>query len=202
MNNYSIKDYKTVHFEYKSLDKIHGAPTIDSLLRIFRQLKRNIQCVSTTLGGGQLGYLALVLSDAAYTTIPNSAPFVRPLDPGAFIITSMKKDEIAQQQVDHNEEKQHYNSCQAVEQALRKQIIDAILAEYLDALRNTDTDMINNSIPAIIQYLQTNFERVTDQELSDKEDEVKKICYDLATPVDSVFNRIKAVQDLCILTEN
>ena len=82
MNNYSVKDYKATHFEYKSLDNIHGAPTIDSLLHIFR-LKRNAQCVSTTLGGGQLRYLALVLSDAAYTAIPNSAPFVRPLDPGA-----------------------------------------------------------------------------------------------------------------------
>ena len=94
MNNYSVKDYKTPHFEYKSLDKIHGVPTIDSLLRMFRQLKRNVQCVSTTLGGGQLGYLALVLSDAAYTAIPNSAPFVRPLDPGALIITATKKTKV------------------------------------------------------------------------------------------------------------
>ena len=38
--------------------------------------------------------------------------------------------------------------------------------------------------------------------MSDKENEVKKNCYDLATPVDSVFNRIKAFQDLCILTKN
>ena len=52
MNNYSVKDYKTPRFEYTSLDKIHGVPTIDSLLRMFRQLKRNVQCVSTTLGGG------------------------------------------------------------------------------------------------------------------------------------------------------
>ena len=96
MNN-SVKDYKTTHFEYKSIAKIHGAPTIDSLLRIFRQLKRNIQCVSTTLGGGQLGYLTLVLSDTAYMAIPNSAPFVRPLDPGALIITATKKDAIDQQ---------------------------------------------------------------------------------------------------------
>ena len=168
MNNYSIKDYTTTHLDYKSLDKIHGAPTIDSLLRIFRQLKRNYQYVSTTLGGGQLGYLTLVLQDTAYSDIQNSAPFVRPIDPGALIITSTKKDEIAQQQVDHNEEKQQYNSCQAVEQALRKQIIDAIPSEYLDALRNTDTDMINDSIPDIIHYLQTNFGRVTDQGLSDK----------------------------------
>ena len=52
--------------------------------------------------------------------------------------------------MDHNEEKQQYNACQDVEQALRKQIIDAIQAEYLDTLRKTDTDMINDSVPAII----------------------------------------------------
>ena len=95
MNNFSVKDYKTTHFEYKSLDKVHGAPTIESLLRIFWQLKRNAQCVSTTLGGGQLGYLALVLSDAAYDAIPNSAPFVRPSDPGLLVITGSRKDDIA-----------------------------------------------------------------------------------------------------------
>ena len=69
-------------------------------------------------------------------------------------------------------------------------------------MRNTDTDMMHDSIPAIIVYLQTNFGRITDQELSDKEDEVKTCSYDLSTPVDSVFNRIKAFQDLCVLTGN
>ena len=104
--------------------------------------------------------------------------------------------------MDHNETKHNYNECQAVEQALRKQLIEGIPAEYLDSLRNTDTDMINDSIPDISLYLQTNFGRITDQELSDREDEVKKFSYDLATPIDSIFNRIKAFQDLCILTGN
>ena len=81
MNNFSVKDYKTTHFEYKSIDKIHGTPSIDSLLGIYRQLKRNTQCVSTILGGGQLEYLALILSDDAYQTILNSATFVRTADP-------------------------------------------------------------------------------------------------------------------------
>ena len=152
-------------------------------------------------GGGQLGYLALVLSDDAYNAIPNSVPFVRPSDPGLLIITTSKKYDTVQQQVDHNEIKHNYNECQAVEQALGKQLIEAIPAEYLDSLRNTDTYMIHDSIPDIILYLQTNFGWATDQELSDKEDEVKN-CNDLSTPVDSVFNRINAFQDLCILTGN
>ena len=69
-------------------------------------------------------------------------------------------------------------------------------------MRNTDTDMTHDSNPDIILYLQANFGRVTDQELSDKEDEVKNCSYDLATPVDYIFNRNKAFQDLCILTGN
>ena len=58
---------------------------------------------------------------------------------------------------------------------LRKHLIEAIPVEYLDYLGNTDTDMINDSIPDIILYLQTNFGRIMDQELSNKEDKVKKI---------------------------
>ena len=55
--------------------------------------------------------------------------------------------------MDHNADKHNYNECQAAKQTLRKQIIDAVPAEYLDTLRNTDTDMIHNTIPDIIQYL-------------------------------------------------
>ena len=81
-------------------------------------------------------------------------------------------------------------------------MIEAIPAEYLDALRNADTDMINDTIPVIIMYLQTNYGRITDQELSDKEDEIKGMVYDPNTPVDTVFNKIKIFQALCILTSN
>ena len=62
MSTYKLPNYKEEFFEYKSLDKIHGKPTIDKLIHLFRQLKRNAQRVPTTLGGGQLGYLALVVT--------------------------------------------------------------------------------------------------------------------------------------------
>lgn len=38
----------------------------------------------TQLGGGQLGYLALVLTTTECATIPNTTPFTRPADPGTF----------------------------------------------------------------------------------------------------------------------
>ena len=52
---YNLPDYKEKFFEIKVLDKIHGQPTIDSIVKLFRQVKRNAQRVLTTLGGGQLG---------------------------------------------------------------------------------------------------------------------------------------------------
>ena len=202
LTSYSNIDYRTTHFEYKDLHRIHGQPDIDALLRMFRQLKRNAQRVPTTLGGGQLGYLALVLSTVAFNSIPNSAPFVRPLPQGAFTPSNnrLTAAELALEKSAHDENVRVYNECQAVEQALRNQIIDAIPAEYLDSLRNADTDMINCSIPDLITFLQTNYCRITDQELSDKEDILKKTIFDPTLPVDLIFNKIKLHADLCIMT--
>ena len=88
MSKYSIKDY-TNFFQYKELDRIRNQPTLDSLINLLRQVKINAQSVTTTLGGGQLGYLALVISETDYNTIPNSRPFVRPTHPGVFVVNTI-----------------------------------------------------------------------------------------------------------------
>ena len=147
-NSYSIKDYRITHFEYKDLDKIHGQPDTDALLRIFRQLKCNAQRVPTTLDGGQLGYLALVLSDVAFNSISNSTVFVRPTLQGAFTPSGLclSTQETTQEKAAHDDAVWSYNKCQAIEQFLRNQAIDVVPPEYLDSLRNSDTDMINCSV--------------------------------------------------------
>ena len=68
-HSYSIKNYRTTHFQYQQLDKIHGQPTLDIILHLVRQLKINAQSVPTTLGGSQLGYLKLVINETAYHAI-------------------------------------------------------------------------------------------------------------------------------------
>ena len=83
ITSYSIKNIYS-HFEYKELTKIDGEPTLDLILILHQQVKRNAQCVPMTLGGGQLGYLALVLTQEQYDSIPNLELFVRPTNPGDF----------------------------------------------------------------------------------------------------------------------
>ena len=214
---YSIKNYKT-QFQYPTLDKIHGQPNLDSILHLVRQLKINAQSVSTTLGGGQLGYLALVISSTSYMTIPNARTFHRPNDPGPFILTvppitratsstsssapTISSAVITQQKAAWDEQIRLYNECQAVEQALRQQIIDAIESDFLEAIRNDDTGMVQESIPDIIQHLTKTYGYVSEEDLSDRDDELKNYTYDPSKTVDDVFNKIKKHQELAILMNN
>jgi hypothetical protein len=116
---YNLPDYCARFFEYKELTKIHGEPTVDSIVTLLRQVKRNAQRVTTTLGGGQLGYLALVTPPAIYNSIPGSALFVRPTDPGVFATTNalgvcadpLTPGDISAQKIAFDETKQQFNEC-------------------------------------------------------------------------------------------
>lgn len=219
--DYSISSYRTTHFQDQTLDKIHGEPTLDTLLHLFKQLKINAQSVPTTLRGGQLGYLALVLTQDEYNAILNTVPFVRPTNPGVFRfqpptpnpppsqdpstpirtrrstrssstepgtptaqrccqdIPSTANNqsmvvEVAQQKAQHDENTRCYNECQAIKQALRQQLIKAIEPEYLEALSDPITYMIQVLIPTIISFLQEIFGQITPQELADHKEAIKK----------------------------
>ena len=159
MSAYNLPDYWSEYFEYKTLHKIHGQTTLESLVILFQQLKRNAQKLQTTLGGGQLEYLALILPPATHNTIPNSTLFVRPTDPDIFsptaptgivicagsgAIVTLTVVDITTQKISHNELKRQYNETQAVKSALQMQFTTSIDGNYLRPLRNMHTDMINN----------------------------------------------------------
>ena len=186
MSTYQLPDYKARYFECKTLTKIHGKPTMDSILQVYKELKRNAQQVPTTLGGGQLGYLALVLSETAYAAIPGAAAFLRPTDPGPFTLTQnptppvtrnnpnpvpppLTASDISVQKSAYDELKRLYNECQAVELTLRNQLVKAVEPEYLQALRNTSTDMIIGTIPTIISYLIRVYGKMSKLELLTRE---------------------------------
>ena len=107
--------------------------------------------------------------------------------------------DIAIQKIAHDEQRRQYNECQAVEHALRNQLTEAIYDEYLRPLRNLHTGTITDSIPEIFTFFQNTCGKLTTGQLKAKEAEVDDTMYDPSLSVDSVFNKVQDLQDICTL---
>ena len=80
-------DYAASYFQYKTPTPIQGAPTNKTLKRLKQELRANTSSVKSDLGGGDHGYLGLVLTNAEYATI-TATPFVPPTYPATLKITT------------------------------------------------------------------------------------------------------------------
>ena len=85
-----------------------------------------------------------------------------------------------------------------MEAALRTLLIQAIEPEYLQPLRNTHTDMINDSIPDIISFLIDTYGKLSDADMLHREQALTALVFDTTKPVEFVFN---AIDEFAILME-
>ena len=82
-------DYATVYFKYSTSTPITGEPSNKSLKRLKTELRANASSVDTDLGGGDHGYLGLIITGVEYARItptPTPTPFVAPNFPGPLVI--------------------------------------------------------------------------------------------------------------------
>ena len=163
LSSHSTKDFHSTHFKYNVFNKIHGFPDIDTLLCLFLQVKCNAQSVPTNLGGGQLGYMALVLTHVVFNSIHNVRAFIWPEHPDAFTVIVLTKSnlavavtviDIAQQKVRHDESIFVYNECvRPLSRLCNHKLLRLFKGKDFDALRKSDTHIINDPIPDTISYL-------------------------------------------------
>eukprot|EP00957_Ditylum_brightwellii_P073124 5558020-Ditylum_brightwellii.AAC.1 len=73
--NYTV-DYKNTIIEKPELTRVHGKPTMASLLTICNEIQANAQAVSTTLGGERHGHLGLVMTPQDYALVPSTTAYV------------------------------------------------------------------------------------------------------------------------------
>ena len=217
---HNLPDYCEKYFEHKDLDRVRGKPTIDTIVRVLNQLKRNAQCVPTTLFGGNHGYLALIVTPTEYTDLTGVTNIINPTNPGLFRPTTrtttpvrtrstidtttennnrpLDAAEIATQKATHNEQSHLYHEYRAMKTIFRNQIINAHDGKYLQALRDK-TSMINKSIPDIINFLTARYGKVSAEEFEKRELEIKEYLYNPTEPIDSVYDKIEEFSDLCDL---
>ena len=78
-------DYVSTYFEFRTLTKIHGEPTYESLKTMTNQLKANACNVTSNLNGGAHGHLGLVMTPTEYSSV-SSVSYLCLAHPGTLSI--------------------------------------------------------------------------------------------------------------------
>ena len=139
-------NYTKTHFEFKEPTRILGWPTYDTLEELHNQLKANAKTVFSNLGGGTFGYLGLVLSPGQYAMLTN-VPFDRPNHPGQLVIPANATQHMARTMTEHHkEELRVFKEVTGVDATLKQFIVSAVEAPYLHALRNRQTNSIDDTV--------------------------------------------------------
>ena len=79
-----------------------------------------------------------------------------------------------------------------------KQIVEAIDAKYLKSIRDRVTNTITKSLVQILEFLFERYGIVEDDDLRDKEEEMRQFTYDISDPIVEIFNEIEDLEEFGI----
>ena len=173
-----VTNYRTEYFDHVDLTPIIGEPDFESLNRLKNQLKSNAQSVPCSLGGGNHGFLGLVLTQAEYNVVVPGQVFNIPAHPGNLVIPAGTTNvQACVLESNYNYEMKLYEQSVAMEKALQQQIVKAIHETWMKPLINPTTNAIDFTIPQILAFLFHEHGDVSAAALSRREDEVKNLPY-------------------------
>ena len=155
-------DYKNSIFEYPVLTKITSRPIYSSLKKIKYELKANARKVQCELGGGNNGHLGLLLTDVEYALV-SPIPYVRPAHPGAVIPVGTTQIQNTNLRAQYNKDLRLFREANAVEEALLKQLADALPPHYLKSYRNQYSNKISTPIWDILSDLFQTYGSITEE---------------------------------------
>ena len=164
-------DYASVYFKYGTPTPITGEPSNKSLKRLKTELSANASSVDTELGGGDHGYLGLILTDVEYARItPTPLPFIAPNFPGPLVIApTLTALQQVQARETHKESLALYIECKNVEKALQRPIQTAVNEKYIEFMVDEDTGLIEDDVPSVLEFLFTAYGKVTAEEVKEAE---------------------------------
>ena len=103
---------------------------------------------------------------------------------------------------EHAKDVTMFRKVLAVERAIKQQIIAAIDAKVLKALRDLITNKITRSIPDILTYLFNTYGYVTPTKLYKLKNKVKTMQFSANKPVDTLTTKINDLADIADLAES
>jgi hypothetical protein len=161
-------------------------------IRIARtQLHDNAAAVFSPHGGGVHGHLALTMTDAEYLAVAGE-PFVAPVNPkSAPVLDSKSKIQSSENVRLHELAKREFRQYHDVDKALRKQLIEATPATYLQDLRDPNLGYANTTCLQLITHLRDTYGAIEQEEL-DSNTARMEARWHPPVPIEDLFEQLRA----------
>jgi hypothetical protein len=187
-------------FPQPVIPTVKGEPDYQTIHATRKFLQANSLAIDTHLGGGTLGHLGLIISDASYAII---APTT---DAGPTLWKTLQAPGRAPANTDGTaarisaarhiweEDVQTYQTCTSVQQALKKQIISVFEPMYLDILNDNMVGCANISARDMLDHLFDTYSNITAVDLEINFEHMRR-AWDPRQPVESLFKQIQDCAD-------
>jgi hypothetical protein len=197
--------YETVEdviesFPHPIMPTVQVEPDYHTIHAIRKLLQANSRAIETHLGGGTLGHLRLIVSDASYAMITPATDagttlWVGPTgpgwDPGN---TDGTAAQISAARHIWEEEVQTYRTYTSMQQALKKQIITVFEPMYFGVLNDDMVGFANISARAMLDHLFTTYVNIIAVNLENNFEHMRR-AWDPQQPVESLFKQIQYCAD-------
>jgi hypothetical protein len=187
-------------FPHPVLPTVQGEPDYQTIHAIRKSLQANSRAIDTHLGGGTLGHLGLIVSDASYATIApetDDVPtlWISPQAPGRDRAnTDGTAAQISAARHVWEEDVQTYRTYTSVQQALKKQIISIFEPMYLDVLNDNMVGLAKISARDMLDHLFSTYGNITAVDLEINFEHMRR-AWDPQQPVESLFKKIQDCAD-------
>ena len=163
-------------FPNQHIARVPGEPTYKSIKQIEKLLVENAASMHSNLGGGNFGYLGLVIKPARYETISGGTAFNEHPNPTTHptIPEGSTQPQIAAITNRHKEEKRLYKEQECIKKALKNQLTQAFDETYIEELKNTYTGYNNVLIQNMLDFLYKTYGQITSIDLETNENKMSK----------------------------
>jgi hypothetical protein len=193
---YSTVEDVLTSFPHPILPTVEGDTDYQTIHATRKFLQANSRVIDTHLGGGTLGHLGLIISDAAYSNIaPPTAgePAVWETSNATGRAPATTDGAAAQLSAARHvweEDVQTYRTCTSVQQALKKQIISVFEPMCLEILNENMVGYANISARDMLDHLFETYRNITAVDLEINFEHMRR-AWDTHQPVETFFKQIQ-----------
>jgi hypothetical protein len=186
----STMNIRESYFQHTVLTKTVGDPTYQSLVKLEMECKANGKSVPSTLGGGNQGYLGLIVNPTVYARISPNDPFIRPTLPILPDPTGATAAVVAAQRTSFDAALHEFHTCNLVQRVIVQQLNSALDGDVIANMVDDVTGLLEGTIPEIFQSLYKTYGKISPQALAAARRDTEAIVYNHSRPIVNLFTQI------------